>query len=376
MIETKVEGSTQSVDRSATWLRDSLKARVDDASEVVVSAKQLAEREWEGLSGAAYARYATDIIKVTDGHVERIETAAGKIEAYSTRLKQAQDRMLGRRNEARGGGLSVAGTVIATPPDAVAPTPPSLDASEADKTRFTGDMDAFQTKVDKIELYNRILGDVELEWSNFTDWIDTNLKSVPKSLDAPEVDKLATFIRDNAGNLGIAIGLALGGRKLETKSKALSDAATELKRAKRSGNPARRARGNSPDAPGRIRDLNKYADWAGRGGKVLGPVGAAWDAYNALESESPGGGLLAVGTGALATAAVIGYVASAPVSVPVTVVVVGAVVVGAGVSWGTTKLWDALPDGLTEPVDEWVGDRWDDTKDIASDGWNEVKGWF
>ena len=26
--------------------------------------------------------------------------------------------------------------------------------------------------------------------------------------------------------------------------------------------------------------------------------------------------------------------------------------------------------------DAWVGDRWDDTKDLASDGWNEVKSWF
>ncbi|WP_104108264.1 hypothetical protein [Nocardioides sp. 616] len=373
MIETKIQGSTKSVDSAATWLRDSLKKQVDDASEDVVKAKQKAERHWEGQSGTAYVGYVKDIINVTDAHVERIETAASKLDSYSARLKSAKERMKTLRDEARDGGLTVAGTVIETPPDAVAPTPPAADASDEENNAFKTDMGTFQAKVDKIELYNRILADVEAEWTNFVEWIETNLKPVPKTLEAEDVDALTTFVKENVGNLGIAFGLTLGERKLGAKSDALRAAAKELREARRSGSPARRARGTSPDAPGRIKDLNKYADWAGKGGKILGPVGAAWEAYQALEGESPGGGLIAVAAGAGVTALVI---ATAPVSVPTAVVVAGAVVVGAGVSWAVTEGWDALPDDFTEPVDEWVGDRWDDTKDVAKDGWNTVKGWF
>ncbi len=373
MIETEVKGSTTSLDSAATWLRDSLRTQVDNASSDVVAAKRTAERHWEGRSGTAYVGYAKDIIRVSDAHVDRIETAAGKIEAYSARLKQAQDRMKALRDEARGGGLSVVGTVISTPPDAVAPTPPALDAPDDDMTRFNDDMGTFQAAVDKIELYNRILGDVELEWSNFVEWVESNLEPAAEALEAPDVDKLATFVRENVGNLGIAFGLTLGERSLLNKTDALRAQAKELRDARRSGNPARRARGNAPDAPGRIRDLNRYADWAGRGGRILGPVGAAWDTYQALEGESPGGGLVAVAAGAGVTALVI---ATAPVSVPTVVVVAGAVAVGAGVSWAVTEGWDALPDDFTEPVDDWVGDRWDDTKDLASDGWDTVTGWF
>lgn len=31
---------------------------------------------------------------------------------------------------------------------------------------------------------------------------------------------------------------------------------------------------------------------------------------------------------------------------------------------------------MTDPVDDFVGGAWDGTKDLASDGWGEVKSWF
>ncbi len=369
MIQTEIQGSTTSIDAAATWLRDSLKVQVDQASEDVLSAKRTAELHWEGLSGAAYVEHTRAVIRVSDAHVDRISTAADELDAYSVRLKQAKDRMGTLRNEAQGGGLGVAGTVIYTPPNAVAPTPLAPDASEADRSRFTDAMGTFQTHVDMIELYERILSDVELEWSNFMAWVDTNLKPVPTALEAPDVDELA----DAARSLATSFGMTLGERSLQNKTKALRAQAEELRTARRSGNPARRARGNAPDAPGRVRDLNRFADWAGRGGRILGPVGAAWDTYQALEGDSPGGGLLAVAAGAGATALVI---ATLPVSVPTIVVVAGAVAVGAGVTWMVAEGWDALPDDWTEPVDEWVGDRWDDTKSVLSDGWGAATGWI
>ncbi len=368
-----MKGSTASVDSAASWLRDSLKVRVDDASEDVIAAKRMAERHWEGRSGTAYVGYAKEIITVTDAHVDRIETAAGKVEAYSVRLRQAKEQMKALRDEARQGGLDVVDTVIQVPSAALAPTPPALDATDRETQRFAHDMGAFQAQVDKVELYNRILEDVEREWSGFVAWIDSHLKSVPETLEAPEVDAAANLALETVGNLGIALGLTLGERHLEKKSDAMRAQVKELQAARRSGDPSRRARGTAPDTPSRIRDLNKYADWAGRGGKVLGPAGATWDTYQALEDESPGGALVGVGLGAVATAVVI---FTAPVSVPTIAVLVGSVFVGAGASWLVTESWEAAPDDLTEPVDDWVAGQWDDTKDVASDGWNTVKGWF
>ena len=221
--------------------------QVDDASDDVVKAKQKAERHWEGQSGTAYVGYVKDIIKVSDAHVERIETAASKLDSYSARLKSAKDRMKALRDEDRGGGLTVAGTVIETPPDAVAPTPPAADASDAENNAFKADMGTFQAKVDKI-VYNRILADVEAEWTSFVEWIETNLKPVPKTLEAEDVNALTTFVKENAGNLGIAFGLTLGERKLGAKSDALRAAAKELRAARRSATP-RAGRGARPRMP-------------------------------------------------------------------------------------------------------------------------------
>lgn len=373
MIETRVKGSAASVDSAASWLRDSLKTRVDDASEDVIAAKRKAERHWEGRAGAAYIGYAKEIITLTDAHVERIETAAGKVEAYSARLRQAKDRMQALRDEARGGGLDVVDTIIQAPADAVAPGRPALDATDRETQRFAHELGAFQAQVDKVELYDRILADGEREWSSFVEWIDSHLRSVPQTLEAPEVDDLVDIVRENAGKQGIAFGLTYGNRSLLNKSASLTEASSELRGAKRSGNPARRARGRAPDVPDRIKALDKYADWAGKGGKVLGPAGWAWDTYQALEDESPGGALLGAAAGTFVTAAIIG---SAPAVVPTVVVVAGAVALGVGASYFSTELWDALPDDFTEPVDEWVGEQWDDTKDVAAEGWKTVKGWF
>lgn len=351
MIETKVEGSTSSVDAVETWLRRSLGPGVEEAADDVIAAKQLAERHWEGRSGTAYVGYARDIIEITDEHAERVRRAAGRIGSYSARLQTIQDRMRDLRNEARDGGLTVAGTTIAEPATAAAD----------------------DAQVDRIELYNRILGDVEEEWTRFVDWVDTNLRPVTESLEAPLVEKLVGYLEDNAGNLGISFALTHGERTLKGRQAQLHEEARKLRQWRRSGHPGRRAIATAPDAPARIRDLTSKADWFGKGGRLLGPLGTVIELWSALESDAPAGGVVAAGVGIGVTALVI---ATAPVSVPTVVVVAGAVVVGAGASYLATEGWEALPDAWTDPADEFVGETWDDTVDTVSDGWNTVKGWF
>ncbi len=180
-------------------------------------------------------------------------------------------------------------------------------------------------------------------------------------------------MQNNVGTLGVAIATESGSTYLERRQFRLKGEAEDLRKARRSGNPARRALGNAPETAGRIRDLLEESKWLGRGGRALGPVGIAYDAYRGLESDKPAGGVLAAEAGAGAAALL---VATAPVSVPTVVVVGGAVVAGAGAAWAATEGWDALPDGFTDPVDDFVGGAWDGTKDLAGDGWTEVKSWF
>lgn len=42
----------------------------------------------------------------------------------------------------------------------------------------------------------------------------------------------------------------------------------------------------------------------------------------------------------------------------------------------TIEGWDALRDSWTDPVEEFVGGAGDGTKDLAGDGWSEVKSWL
>lgn len=372
-IETKIDGSPVAVDKAATWLRSSLRSGVSDSSEHVVAARRLADRDWEGHASHAYRDYAGDIVKVSDEHEERIGRAAGKLDAYSDKLTAVKQRMTDLRAEATAGGLTVNGTLIAEPPSAVPPVVPTGELTQEQVDSYNSTLGTYEKAAAKITLYNRLIDDVSTEASNFVDWVDTNLTPVAASLGAPLVDKMIGFLKDNVGNLAISTAMTGGERALKDKVKNLNSKATDLRRAKNSGNPARKALGNHPDTPGRIKDIKAKAGWFGKGGKLLGPLGGVIEVWNGLESESPGGGLIAAGLGIGAGALII---ATAPVSVPAAVVVVGAVAVGAGVTWLATEGWDALPDSFTEPVDEWVGDRWDDTKDAVSDGWESVKGWF
>lgn len=373
MIETRVEGSPAGIDSAAAWLRDSLRTRVDQAGEKVLSARRTAERQWEGEAGAAYAEYAGDIVRVTDEHVNRISRAADKFDAYSARLRQVQERMAGLRGEAAAGGLTVAGTVIQEPAPAVPYLVPTGDLSPQQTRQVDAARAQHEAQVAKVELYNRLLTEVEDEWTRFTAWVDAHLSPASEALEAPRVEQLVALVRENAGNLAINLALTHGERSLSRKSRSLLAEAKDLRRARRSGNPARRALGNAPDAPGRIRSLTSQSELLGRGGRVLGPAGAGLEVWNALESDDPGGGLLAAGAGIGAGALIL---ATAPASVPTLLLVGAAVGVGFVATELTDEVWDRLPDGFTEPVDDWVGDRWDDAKDVASDGWDTVKGWF
>lgn len=372
-FDTHVEGSPASVRAAGTWLRASLKAALTAAGEDVVAARSSAMSGFHGLAGQAYADYDKTILTHVDAHAEKTDSAADVFDAYATRLQQYKERMDSFRGAASTGGLTVTGTVVHEPPAAKAVAPMYGPVSPAMQAAYDQQMAAHTDAAAKVALYDQLVGDATNATNSFVEWVDSNLTANVDGFESPEVDKLWEVVKNNAGNLGIALSLESGSKYAENRAKRLAREAEDLRKARRSGNPARKALGNAPETPGRIRDLLEESKWLGKGGKVLGPIGFGYDAYQGLESDHPGGGLLAAGAGAGATALII---ATAPVSVPTIVVVGGAVVVGAGVAYGVNQGWDALPDGFTDSVDDAVGGAWDGTKDVAGDGWGEVKSWF
>lgn len=372
-FDTRVDGSPANVRAAAGWLRGSLRTALDEAGDDVAAARSHAMSGFRGDAGGAYADFDKTILTHVDTHANTVGRAAEKFEAYAARLQRYQDSMDSCRRRAVAGGLSVAGTVVQAPP-AARPVPGlSGSVSPEAQARHDEQVTAYDDAAAKVLLYNGLLSDAEDETTSFVEWVAANLTMQVDQFDSPLVDELWNTVANNAGNLGVALSTESGSKYAKDRATRLRAEAEDLRRSRRSGNPARSATGNAPETPGRIRNLLDEAKWLGHGGKLLGPAGVAFDAYQGLESDHPGGGLLAAGLGAGATAVVI---ATAPVSVPTIVVVGGAVVIGTGVAVGANAGWDALPDGMTDPVDDFVGGAWDGTKDVAGGGWKEVKSWF
>lgn len=399
MIDTEVRGSVAQVEAGAAWLRESLGAAVDDAATQTAQARRTAQSEWHGLSGNAYATFAEKLVDLGDDHVKRVGRAADSVDAYASHLQGVQDRMCAFRVEARGGGLTVSGFVIQAPPAVPALPGLAVDATPDETTAWQSDKEAHDAGLARIELYDRLLGDVQAELTRHADWIDANLgQAAADAEDDGGVGDLVAQLQKSWGQFLAGAGLEFWEGTLATKAGRARDLAVEyqrkaddLRRARRSGNPARAAEGHAPGARERVRDYARNADelaerarWLRLGGKALGPLGLVVDGYfgyqEIQDGGSPTGVVLSTAAG---TAAAVGVVAGAGalaaagvVTAPVwgTALAAGAVAVGVG--WVVSEGWDALPDDFTDSIDDAVSDAADAVTDTAGDAWDEVTSWF
>lgn len=385
MIDTQVDGDPEGVRRSATWLRETLRQSVRDAADETAGARSQAGRDWEGDDADAYRSYARNLVQATDDHAERVGRAAQSFDSYATRLRTLKSRMGEIRTEARGGGLTVAGKVIEAP--APAEAVPALPAGATTQEAIAHDerVVSHGQQVDRIELYDKLADDAEAAWTAFTDWCDTELRAdVTDAEETSDLDGLKGFIGDNMGNFLAGVGITFTGGTLLEKAGDYKARADELRAARRSGNPARRARGTAPDARSNVRAWTETAEGLRRFGRFLGPVGIATDIgfgiWDVSQGGSPGrattttvasiagGAAVVAGAGALAAAGIV----TAPVWG--TALAAGAVAVGAG--WLAGQAWDALPDDFTGAIDDGISDAWDGATDTVSEGWDEVTSWF
>jgi uncharacterized protein YukE len=121
VIETEVEGSAASVRSAATWVSETLQTEVVAAGDAATRGRRDAAANWEGTASGAYRDYAQKLVDAGEEQEDDLKKVAEKLRTYAVKLENIQERMSGRRGEARGGGLVVVGTVIQEPPPAVRP---------------------------------------------------------------------------------------------------------------------------------------------------------------------------------------------------------------------------------------------------------------
>jgi hypothetical protein len=369
-FDTAVDGSPHNVRAMASWLRGSLKTAVEQAADDTVTARQEAMSGFRGQAGDAYHGYTTTMITYLDEHAATVVRAAQSFDDYAARLQQCEDRMAAFRGAAAHVGLTVTGTVIHEPPPAEAVAALPAGATRAQRDAHDVAMGDHDAAVLKIQLYDQLLADAEWEVTSLGEWIDAHLTADVAGFASPDVSRLLANLRENAGSLGLAAALEASRKRSER----LQDRLRDRYQDRRSGDPRRSSGAREPEARAKIRQLVKEAGLLRRGIAVLGPGALLYDTYQGLEEDKPGGGLLAVAAGAAGTAVVI---ALAPVEAPAVGVVIVAVGVGYAVSEATQAGWEQLPDGVTDPVDEAVGDAWDDVEHGAVEGaraWLDVTG--
>lgn len=385
MIDTHVDGDVSAIRSNASWLRDTLKRHLGDAADDAVAARRQSTRDWEGKDQSAYHDFTGKLSGAMDDHKARAGRAAQAYDDYAGRLHRIQHRMGQLRGDATGGGLVVSGEKIEKPADAVAVPELPAGSTPGEEKAHDDKMKAHDAQVAKITLYERISDDVTNAWNSFQDYCDSDLAAAQADAEeGQDIDALRGFVEDNGLNFVAGTSITFFDGDLEKRAKDYLARADELRKARRSGNPARRARGTAPEAAERVRGWRNTARGLAKWGKVLGVVGVAVDIgfgiWDVAHGGSPGratvttaasiagGALVVAGVGALAAAGIV----TAPVWG--TALAAGAVAVGAG--WLAGKAWDALPDDFTDGVDDAMSDAWEGTKDVVSDGWDKVTGWL
>lgn len=388
MIETKVEGSVVAVDQAAQFLMSTLKSAADSAGDHTVAARRALDSAWSGDAAEAYRGVVNKLVRAAAEEAD-LATDAGRIfDEYAGRLERFQNRMAGRRSQATDGGLTVSGTLIEAPADAVPPADLPTGATQAEAKAWDNENLAFVTQKAKADLYNKIADEVTEDWGRFRDWIDHDLKEEAEKLGQTTLAELVADAMKLSPAAAIGLAVDVNARSLESYAKsseesaaALRKRAADARRMARSGNPAKRAAARDVDEGGdraAARALDEGAEGTGRLARKIPVIGyaisAGLDSYDIAHGESPGKVVASEGFGlagaALGGAAVVAVVG---VGAPVLAVAAGGAIVGMGASLGAEYAWDHwVPDGAKEAIDDGLKDFGTSVKDAASDVGHDV----
>jgi len=377
-MDTLVEGDPGAVTKAATWLRDTLAKNLETAGDDQQDARNDARGNWEGETASSYQNFAGDILKANDQHEERVKRAATSLDQYAARLQRCINDMTAIRGRATEGGLTVAGTVIHQPADA--PTT-SFVAGSPEET-------AYNDAVDKVELWNTLVGDTSKAYQDFVDWVDAQLPpDVTNAQEKDASDSILGTLQDLLPNFAAGAGGGLAGWGLMGKADEYKAEAREFRRKSRvSGDPRVRGGADTPSGRASLDDLLGKADWLKKGGRFLGgPGGILIDVYFGVREGQETGDwtrvALTTGTSIAVGVGVTALVAAGVITAPALAVVIGGAAVAglaaAGVGWVYDN-WDDITDTVGDTWDsatDAVSDTWDSATDAVGDTWDSVTPW-
>lgn len=348
-VETGIEGSPASIRNAADWLAATLAPAVARGTESLLGARRAAASDWRGETGEAFCGAMSRAVTEVD-HVEAgVRDVRATFVDHADTLELCQARMAAIRDEARGAGLTVAGTTILPPDDGPAhPGTPPEALSPGRVDAWNARVAAYDAHQEKIRAYNRLAERAEEVWRDLErSWERVSAK-----------DRAMDDVGWSFQAAGVAGGL--GGAVLKLHGSILRDSAVYFGGLARTNLERLRATPRVLDAARHYDDLDHYARMGSgaaddlaradrflRAGKtvplatggLLTGVGIWYDLEHGGESAEQAitsnvGGFAA----SVAAGAAVGTVVGGPVGT------VAGMVVGAGVGVFTSGMVDGLWD--------------------------------
>ncbi|GAB3271957.1 WXG100 family type VII secretion target [Kineosporia babensis] len=153
-IDTAVQGDPESIRETSTWLADSLSPAVDTAVTDVFKARDDAESDWQGDAATLFrSRMDTggrDAFKLA----QTIDKFAEALKVLADDLATAQRRMTRIRDDAREGGLDIDGKIILEPGSGPAlPAEPYGAITDQEAQAYTDELKTYNAHQDLLLLY-------------------------------------------------------------------------------------------------------------------------------------------------------------------------------------------------------------------------------
>lgn len=363
-INIKIEGNPESIRSAGRWLRSSLSAGVEDCITQVYRAHGDSESGWQGEAGNACRAKMSSGGKKADELAADSDRTGQSFEVYADDLQTAKAGMDRARQIALDAGLEVTDTQILDPgegPTLLAGADGTVSPQVAQEFQA-----AQQAHQQKVTAYNAAAGEASRA-QGILDGAKGNMRSFISDCWNKRYFIASDFVNSSVGALAA-----------KQKSILLRQADFHLEQARRheqhylkAGDPKTRALNNrlAYDEFIKGEKLRSGTLAAGRriGSKIpivgLG-ITAAGIGYD-IHSGKPPAKAIFSGLGSAGIAAGVGFAIGGPV---------GALVgVGVGVlaGYGLDKAYDALPEGVTNKIEEGTkaaGDALGDAAGFVSGG--------
>lgn len=345
-FSTTPAGSAAPVRACARWLRGTALPAHERALSQVDAARARSGEELAGDSATAYDHQVHQVALRLQRLVGRLDRAAALCEAYAERLAAHEAVLADVRARAARAGLAVHA-------DRVGPAPggPTLLSTTT---------------------WSDLAARAAAESEDLLGWVRTHLDAAVAEFVDTDTSAWLAGVAQAAGSTVVAGTLQ---ETLGSASRRRLAGIGFLRGAEDSDDRLVRGLARQAAKEGTLEALLDAARMLDGASRLAGPAGLTYDTVAALESDEPAEGLVSTftgfGAGTAATTATIALVGG-----PVGWAAVVGGVTTLGVVALTSRGLDRLPDELTDPVNDWVEDQWDGTKEAVVDGWEEMTSWI